>query len=48
MSVGAMLIIAVMYAIAAYEQFSMGNHGMGAAFVGWSFGQLGMAWAVRV
>jgi hypothetical protein len=47
MSVGAMLIIAVMYAAASYEQFILGNFGLAAAFAGWSIGQIGMAWAVK-
>ena len=47
MSSGAMLIIAVMYAVSAYEQLRSGNVGLGLAFSGWSVGQLGMAWAVK-
>jgi hypothetical protein len=46
-SVGAMLVIAVMYAAASYEQFILGNFGLAAAFAGWSIGQIGMAWAVK-
>ena len=47
MGVGAMLVIAVMYAVASYEQFVLGNFGLAAAFAGWRIGQIGMAWAVK-
>ncbi len=42
-----MIIIGLIYAVSAYDQFTKGNIGMGMAFVGWSMGQMGMAWAVR-
>lgn len=47
MSVWAMLVIAVMYGISAFEQLRAGNFGLGVAFGAWAIGQLGMAWAVK-
>ena len=42
-----MIIIGLIYAASAADQFTKGNVGMGLAFTGWSFGQFGMAWAVK-
>jgi hypothetical protein len=47
MSTVGMLIIGLIYAISAADQFIKGNIGMALAFAGWSLGQMGMAWAVR-
>jgi hypothetical protein len=46
MSTLGMLTIALIYAVSAFDQFRLGNTGMGLAFVGWAFGQMGMAYAV--
>jgi len=42
-----MIIIGLIYAISAYDQFAKDNIGMCWAFAGWSLGQFGMAYAVR-
>ena len=41
-----MLTIGLIYAYCSYDQFSIGNVGMGSAFAGWALGQMGMAYAV--
>jgi hypothetical protein len=47
MSTLGMIVIGLIYAVSAYDQFTKGNVGMAMAFVGWSLGQMGMAYAVR-
>ena len=47
MSTIGMIVIGLIYAVSAYDQFTKGNTGMAMAFAGWSMGQMGMAWAVR-
>jgi len=47
MSTAGMIIIGIIYAVSAYDQLTKGNIGIGLAFIGWSFGQFGMAYAVR-
>jgi hypothetical protein len=47
MSTIGMIVIGLIYAISAYDQFTKGNVGIALAFTGWSFGQFGMAYAVR-
>ena len=47
MSTAGMLIIGLIYAVSAYDQFTKGNIGLGMAFAGWSMGQMGMAYAVK-
>lgn len=42
-----MIVIGLIYGISCFDQFTKGNIGMGLAFMGWSFGQFGMAYAVR-
>ena len=42
-----MIIIGLIYAVSAYDQFTKGNMGMALAFAGWSMGQMGVALAVR-
>lgn len=42
-----MIIIGIIYAVSAVDQFIKGNVGMAVAFAGWSLGQMGMAWALR-
>ena len=42
-----MIIIGIIYAVSAYDQFTKGNIGMAMAFAGCSLGQMGMAWAVK-
>jgi hypothetical protein len=46
MSTLGMLVIGAIYAVSAFDQFKQGNIGLGFAFVGWSAGQMGMAYAV--
>jgi len=41
-----MLAIGVIYAVCAFDQFKLGNTGLGLAFLGWFLGQMGMAYAV--
>lgn len=47
MSTIGMLIIGLIYAASSLDQFTKGEIGTGLAFAGWSFGQFGMAWAVK-
>lgn len=47
MSMIGMIVIGLIYAASAFDQALKGNIGLAIAFVGWSFGQFGMAWAVR-
>jgi hypothetical protein len=47
MSTTGMIIIALLYAASAVDQFMKGEFGTAIAFAGWSIGQLGMAWAVK-
>jgi hypothetical protein len=47
MSTVGMIIIGLIYAVSAYDQFTKGNIGLAMAFTGWFFGQMGMAYAVR-
>jgi hypothetical protein len=47
MSTIGMVIIGLIYAASAVDQFIKGEIGMGLAFAGWSLGQMGMAWAVK-
>ena len=42
-----MVVIGLIYAASAIDQFIKGELGMAIAFAGWSLGQLGMAWAVK-
>ncbi len=42
-----MIIIGLIYAVSAYDQFTKDNLGMAMAFSGWAMGQLGMAWVVK-
>lgn len=42
-----MIIIGLIYAGCAYDQFSQGNVGLSVAFAGWFIGQMGMAYAVK-
>ena len=42
-----MLVIGLIYAASAVDQFIKGEVGMAMAFAGWSIGQMGMAWAVK-
>jgi hypothetical protein len=46
MSTWGMIAIGLIYTLSAYDQFTKGNVGMGMAFTGWAFGQMGMAYAV--
>lgn len=41
-----MITIGLIYAVCSYDQFRLGNTGMGMAFAGWAMGQMGMAYAV--
>lgn len=47
MSTIGMIVIGLIYAASAVDQFTKGNIGMALAFAGWSLGQMGMAYAVR-
>ena len=47
MSTAGMIVIGLIYAASAIDQFIKGELGMAIAFAGWSLGQLGMAWAVK-
>jgi len=47
MSTIGMVIIGLIYAASAVDQFTKGQIGTSLAFAGWSFGQFGMAWAVK-
>ena len=47
MSTTGMIIIALIYAASAVDQFVKGEIGLAIAFAGWSLGQFGMAWAVK-
>ena len=46
MSTWGMIAIGLIYAGCAFDQFKLGNTGMGMAFAGWAMGQMGMAYAV--
>jgi hypothetical protein len=47
MSTIGMIVIGLIYAASAYDQFTKGNVGMAMAFAGWFMGQMGMAYAVK-
>lgn len=46
MSTTGMITIGLIYLACSADQFRLGNTGMGLAFAGWAFGQMGMAYAV--
>jgi hypothetical protein len=47
MSTIGMIVIGLIYAASAVDQFIKGEMGTALAFAGWSLGQMGMAWAVK-
>ena len=46
MSTFGMIAIGLIYAYCSYDQFKLGNLGLGFCYLGWSAGQMGMAYAV--
>ena len=42
-----MIAIGLIYAYCSYDQFRLGNVGLCLCYLGWSFGQFGMAYAVK-
>lgn len=46
MSAWGMVAIGLIYGYCSFDQFKLGNIGLGCCYLGWAFGQMGMAYAV--